>query len=35
MEDINIIEQVWLEVYGEDMRSEYPGFFNALDNYTK
>lgn len=35
MEDINIIEQVWLEVYGEDMRFEYPGFFDVLDNYTK
>jgi len=33
--DTSIIEQAWLEVYGEDMRSEYPGFFNELDRLNE
>ena len=30
-EDISDLEITWYELYGEDMRSEYPGFFEKLE----
>jgi len=31
-EDIILIENIWQELYGEDMRLEYPGFFKVLES---
>jgi hypothetical protein len=34
-EDISIIDNTWYELYGEDMRSEYPGFIEKLEELIK